>query len=319
MDLRQILASKIASLPGGQHQPGLNAVKIHIDAAIRHRERGQQSDQTAFTDAIYRCNQAFEGSVKEAYRVLAEKNPEQKTPAQIEQFLISGNLLRPRVLEQLKQYRTEWRNKSTHDYMLDFDEDESLLAIVSVLAFSIVLCDQISGRLSFIEAQSTTKPNTSAVAIDDLRSAVERECLSFLKETDMSTFVKENSQKYPAFNGAIAGYLSAKFSKNEDIKVTQSIIEEGVFIDLVIIRGKERIAIETRITDNERILRNVAPITGESVHKIAKLPAITATIGLMGVSSQQADYTIFRNEQLDSRGISAVGPKALTNLYEEWA
>ena len=101
--------------------------------AANHLKRGSDTaDDTAFTDAIYRANQAFEGSLKEAFRVVAAKDPEKVRPFDIENFLQENSILRGRVLEQMSRYRPEWRNPSTHDYQLDFDEDEALLAIVSV-------------------------------------------------------------------------------------------------------------------------------------------------------------------------------------------
>jgi hypothetical protein len=88
MDVQKILENKIKQLPSGVHHDGLRAVKSHIESAVRHLARGQRdSDETLFTDAIYRCNQAFEGSTKEAYRVLAGKDPQKKMPAEIENFL----------------------------------------------------------------------------------------------------------------------------------------------------------------------------------------------------------------------------------------
>lgn len=134
---------------------GLKAVLLHIETAFRHLSRGQESDDdTAFTDAIYRTNQAFEGSIKEAYRVLAGQDPAKKRPYDIENYLEQNNIFRSRVLSQLTTYRTEWRNPSAHDYKLDFDESEALLAIVSVSAFACLLLDQIAERLAYTRSQA---------------------------------------------------------------------------------------------------------------------------------------------------------------------
>src|SRR5687768_12024943 len=144
MDLVTIIRDKIERAGEGDHSPGLKAVLLHIETAVAHRDRGQDTpDDTAFTDTIYRTNQAFEGGLKEAYRVLTGKTPEKKTPSQIEEYFTSNVIFRPRVLSQFKNYRTEWRNPSTHDHQLDFDASEALLAIVSVCAFANVLLDQI--------------------------------------------------------------------------------------------------------------------------------------------------------------------------------
>jgi hypothetical protein len=68
MDLIEILRQRIESLAAGEYIIGLRAVLQHIVVAANHLARGQRSgDDTAFTDAIYRTNQAFEGSLKEAY------------------------------------------------------------------------------------------------------------------------------------------------------------------------------------------------------------------------------------------------------------
>ncbi|MHC5147475.1 hypothetical protein [Stenotrophomonas rhizophila] len=155
MDLVDALKSKIDGLEDGEHILGLKAVLRHIETAFGHLARGQRDDnEAAFTDAIYRTNQAFEGSVKEAYRTLTGKDPAQTTPAKIETYLEKEGLLRDRVLAQLTTYRTEWRNPSTHDYKLDFDESESFLAIISVSALACLLLDLIAERLAYVRSQT---------------------------------------------------------------------------------------------------------------------------------------------------------------------
>lgn len=164
MDIVELLRKKIATLDEGDYMPGLRAVQLHIETAFHHLSRGQEtSNDTAFTDAIYRTNQAFEGSIKEAYRVLAEQDPARKRPFDIENYLETEGVFRLRVLSQFMNYRTEWRNPSAHDYKLDFDESESFLAIVSVTAFACVLIDQISGHLAFKKAKAEAKVQKLAI------------------------------------------------------------------------------------------------------------------------------------------------------------
>lgn len=157
MDLIQILRQRIDALEVGDYTAGLRAVLQHVQVAASHHSRGSSTgDDTAFTDAIYRTNQAFEGSLKEAYRVLTGNDPSRVRPFDIENFFQGQSILRPRVLEQFSTYRTEWRNPSAHDYKLDFDEDEALLAIVSVCAFAIVLIDQIAGKVGYDKARTSS-------------------------------------------------------------------------------------------------------------------------------------------------------------------
>lgn len=165
MDLVDTLRKKIDVLDDGEYVPGLKAVLLHIETAFRHLSRGQDTDDdTAFTDAIYRTNQAFEGSIKEAYRVLADQEPAKKRPFDIENYLEQNHTFRSRVLSQLTTYRTEWRNPSTHDYKLDFDESEAFLAIVSVSAFACLLLDQIAERLSFKKSQAEAEVQKASLA-----------------------------------------------------------------------------------------------------------------------------------------------------------
>lgn len=155
MDLLQILQSKISSIDHGTQSIGLMAVLTHVTVAVKHFERGQSSkDNSAFTDSVYRCNQAFEGSIKEAYRILAEKDPEKLRPFDIENYLEANQIFRSRVLALFTHYRKEWRNPSTHDYTLSFTESEAFVAITSVASFATVLSDEILERLAFRRAQS---------------------------------------------------------------------------------------------------------------------------------------------------------------------
>ncbi|MHA2407218.1 MAG: hypothetical protein ACXACA_02450 [Candidatus Ranarchaeia archaeon] len=149
MDLLELIKSKVKSFEGTDSRQGLVAVVHHIEIAEKHYEQGPDSSEYHFTDVIYRTNQAFEGALKEAYRVLGGSDPSRKTPFQIEKHLENEHLLKERVLSQFTNYRTEWRNKSTHDYQLFFTSQEALLAIVSVSAFFHILLDQMLEKYFF--------------------------------------------------------------------------------------------------------------------------------------------------------------------------
>ena len=59
MDLIAITRDKIERAGDGDHAAGLKAVLLHIETAVSHLTRGQETaDETAFTDAIYRTSQA---------------------------------------------------------------------------------------------------------------------------------------------------------------------------------------------------------------------------------------------------------------------
>ncbi len=250
MDVHEVLSRKIKELPVGLHADGLRAVISHIEAAVRHFTRGQnEPDETLFTDVIFRCNQAFEGSIKEAYRVLAAKDPQSVKPYEIEQFLASGNLLRKKVLDQFTNYRREWRNPSAHDYTLDFDEDEALIAIVSVTVFAIVLIDQIDGKLAFDAAASVTpaqrlsRSEQNAPLLDLVTSQIHAFAQTHVDGGDLA---RSQMHDYYRLEGALAGYLTAELSIISKLTVEQNKRLESREADIVVSRGAEKIIIELR-------------------------------------------------------------------------
>lgn len=247
MNLLEILRARLVDLPDGDYMHGLKAVLQHIEVAGRHLERGHEStDDTAFTDAIYRTNQAFEGSLKEAFRVLAERDPAGESPYNIENYLQAQNVLRPRVLAQLTNYRREWRNPSTHDYRLDFDEDEALLAIVTVSAFAIVLIDQITERISFEQAK--TAAAEQPMPIQTPQPLLEK--VSTLMEQFTNQFNQTHAERTDVREveiiGALAGFFaSAAPELNSQIE-GKLVPEKNLRADLLITSGDERLIIEVK-------------------------------------------------------------------------
>lgn len=253
MDLVETLRKKIDGLEDGDHVPGLKAVLLHIETAFRHLSRGQESDDdTAFTDAIYRTNQAFEGSIKEAYRVLADKDPAKKRPYDIESYLEQNNVFRSRVLSQLTTYRTEWRNPSAHDYMLDFDENESFLAIVSVSAFACLLLDQIAERLAFKKSQAEAEAQKVVLAAS-LKGTQEADLLVRVTELltqfcsrHLSPFISSARQSEVQVIGALHGFLSSTAPELQVQTEATLGAKRSFHADLLIARGDDRIVVELK-------------------------------------------------------------------------
>ena len=107
MDLLELIRTEVSALPTGPHLQGLQSVLQHIETAYKHLARGQSDpDETAFNDTIYRTNQAFEGSTKEAYRVLAGKDPKKLSPFEIEKYLTEHKIYGERIMSQFTNYRT---------------------------------------------------------------------------------------------------------------------------------------------------------------------------------------------------------------------
>jgi len=253
MDLVDTLRKKIAVLDDGEYVLGLKAVLLHIETAFRHLSRGQDSDDdTAFTDAIYRTNQAFEGSIKEAYRVLAKQDPDKKRPFDIENYLEQNNIFRSRVLSQLTTYRTGWRNPSAHDYKLDFDESEAFLAIVSVSAFACLLLDQMAERLAFDKAQAEAEGQKAALQAN-LQNTKNADLLVRVTEllTQFCAIHLPPSDESPKQSevqtiGALHGFLSSA-APTLTVQTEASLNPERPFrADLLIAEGDDRVVVELK-------------------------------------------------------------------------
>jgi hypothetical protein len=253
LDLVSALKKKIDALPEGDHVPGLRAVLRHVEVGFAHLQRGQdEPDDAAFTDAIYRSNQAFEGGIKEAYRVLAGKAPENVKPFDIESYLDKNQVFRPRVLALFTNYRKEWRNPSTHDYRLDFDEDEALLACVSVAALACLVSDQIAERLAFQQTKQSTgrkrRPLKAVIGRDGVVSTLGERVANALLRFARSQ--PSHSSSTPIMEsqllGSISGYLTAITPKDSVSMEAQLSSEGRERADLLIKGPDESIIIELK-------------------------------------------------------------------------
>lgn len=270
MDLVETLRKKIAPLEEGEHVLGLKAVLQHIETAFRHLSRGQDfEDETAFTDAIYRTNQAFEGSIKEAYRVLAKQDPDKKTPFEIENYLEQNGIFRNRVLTQLTTYRTSWRNPSTHNYKLDFDESEAFLAIVSVSAFACLLLDQMAERLAFDKAQAEAEHQKASLQASlhqtknsDSLSRVEELLTQFCAIHAPSSGDSHRQSEVQTI-GALHGFLS---SAAPELNVQTEVRLNGTRpyrADLVVGEGEDRVIVEVK---RRFLSKNYANVVAQVEH-----------------------------------------------------
>lgn len=251
MDIIAILRQKTSLLDSGEHSAGLKATLSHVETAFRHLSRGQKDeDQTAFTDAVYRTNQAFEGAIKEAYRVLTKKSPEKVRPFDIESHFSKSGTFRQRVLDQFTNYRTEWRNPSTHDYKLDFNESEAFLAIVSVTAFCCLLLDEIAQQLAHdkeVAALQRTadkiRNEANLINGDLLTRTVEALKVYFLRHANEQVEKGTASQ----WLGSVSGFLSA-IIPDATITTDAPLGADKLHItaDLILELGTERVIVEIK-------------------------------------------------------------------------
>lgn len=264
MDLLKLIKDKCNSFSDTEIFQGLESVISHIEIAERHLEIGKMGDDYLFTDVIYRTNQAFEGSLKEAYGVLAGDKSKNLTPHKIEQYLEQNNLLKERVLSLFTNYRTEWRNKSTHDYELYFTEQEAFLAIINICAFFNILLDQIIEKKAYDQEKiklSKSKILTD-VPIEDLNliEQISQLLVKFSNDAP-SKMVGTSMPRYfeKTLSGALAAYLNSADEKVEVI--TQYKISDAsrrFIADMLVKKGKRLLLIEIKapIKFNDNMLHH---------------------------------------------------------------
>lgn len=263
MDLRKILAEKSKRFPDGKIRPGIDAVIIHIERAEKYWLKAQsEEDDGLFTDVIYRTNQAFEGALKEAYSVLTGKDSSKLTPNQIEKHLEGNKLLNGRVLAAFTNYRTEWRNKSVHDYKLFFSEQESLLAITSVSAFCVILVDQMLMKASEEYEKDRAKEFSSAIinSIKDYsRLSLERKVASILVASYENLSLPTDRRILESeYIGLLTGFISAVDS---NLAVQSEVLinkETRARADLVISLDNEKVLVEVKKSNHFKQYSNEA-------------------------------------------------------------
>lgn len=150
MDTLEFLRTKAERLSVLMPKSGILAVLRHIEIGEQHFQRGrEEGNSDLFSDVIYRTNQAFEGSLRESYSILAGQDPGNKRAFELESYFADNKIFQDRVTDLFTNYRRKWRNPSTHDHLATFTESEAFLSLLSVTSFAGVLIDQMIERLTF--------------------------------------------------------------------------------------------------------------------------------------------------------------------------
>ena len=259
MDLLKLVNKKTSVFSDTEASQGLANVVQHIDIATKHYENGKKGDDYLFTDVIYRTNQAFEGALKEAYRIIKCENPEKIAPYKIEQQFSEDDILKERVKDQYKAYRQEWRNKSVHDYTLYFSEQEAFLAIVNILAFINILLDQMIQKRAYDKEYDELK--TDIVIVQDLivKNDIYMTLRNILCSFKLPSGAIKNATELPeTYEAEVIGGLEA-YIKNiiPDIQLHTEYpffdINGAILsrVDLFAVLGKEKVIIELKVSSGD--------------------------------------------------------------------
>lgn len=252
MDLLKLIKDKCDSFSDPEIFHGLKSVISHIEIAERHLEKGKIGDDYLFTDVIYRTNQAFEGSLKEAHKVLTGNKSNNLTPNDIEQYLEQNNILKERVLSLFTNYRKEWRNKSAHDYKLYFTEQEAFLAITNICAFFNILLDQMLEKKAYdqekIELSKSKILTYVPIKGQTLIEQISQLLIMFSKDAP-SKMVGTSMPRYfeKELIGALAAFLNSADEQIEVITEYRIPIADSRFIaDMLVKKGESPLLIEIK-------------------------------------------------------------------------
>lgn len=254
MDIIEQIKIKLKRVKNSYRPDGINAVVAHIEIAEIHYKRGlKEKYEHYFTDAVYRANHAFEGILKEAYEIIEEKDSSRATPYEIELYLTNNMPFNDRVMHLFSNYRTQWRNPSTHDYQLFFDGQEAFLAIVTVSSLVNVVLDQIIENLVFKEKNeklnSHAKKNRANIEGYSSLPLIEK-ASEILK--GYSEYFKENLKDLsdlsdPELLGSVTSYISL-FDQEIEISTNRQVdTDDGVISpDIILSLEHEKLIVEVK-------------------------------------------------------------------------
>lgn len=220
MDIFNEIVQQVNSIKKVDNSIYLDSIITHIDRAEFYYLQGK-TDTNYYNDVIYRSNQVYEGALKESYKVLANKTQEEilkKNLNDIEKFFEINNIFRDRVLQLFRNYRQEWRNKSTHDYKLFFDENEAFVAMNSVTSFVHLLLKQIQEKIAYntqqkkLEEEKEIAERIKKIAISKNKKPAEKlvdMIIEFSKQNNEQIFENNNNIREVEIMGLFHAYIES--------------------------------------------------------------------------------------------------------------
>ncbi|TGE17402.1 competence protein CoiA family protein [Hymenobacter elongatus] len=259
MDVLKLIESQIEEINKLETSLFLGLIFNHLDRAEIYYQSGKK-DAHYYNDVVYRTNQAFEGALKEAYKVLGGKTDEEttrKTPNDIEKYFKDNNVFKERVLKLFENYRQEWRNKSTHDYKLVLDEHEAFLALINVSSFVHMLLKQVQEKIAYNEEKAKehnieTKTKFAKITSNKQEPLVEK-IVNILKIFSSET-ICNNDIKEEELMGKLYAFLE-KLDNDFKVHIEPKIsINETIYVrpDFIIESKEEKVVIEVKIKSRQR-------------------------------------------------------------------
>ncbi len=189
--------------------------------------------------------------LKEAYAILAESSGQHMTPHAIEKHMVQNSVLTARVKELFTNYRQQWRNPSTHDHRMVFNDQEAFLAIVSVSAFANILIDQMLETASSRKEASEVEKRKTELArglsnsaelplVDRIVSAL----TLFAKEPQEEN--NEGQMREVELLGRLTGFMSIALPSVQFEREVAIDGQKGLRVDLVAREAGTNVVLELK-------------------------------------------------------------------------
>ena len=254
MNLLKLLKEKADYFTTSDEDRGIANVVSHIEVAERHYTKGKAGEDFLFNDVIYRSNQAFEGALKEAHRIIYGKDKSKVKIFDIESDFEKDNVLKDRVLELFRNYRQKWRNESTHNYQLYFSEQEAFLAIVNISAFVNILFDEMLEKRAFNKEVSEIEAGKTIDFEFKKEYSLLEKSIFLLENFSLQVPEKTRGVAVPKISEAeLRGYLLAYIQNSApsikvypDYVITTSAIKHRMYVDLLLEDNREKLIIEIK-------------------------------------------------------------------------
>jgi hypothetical protein len=256
LDILSLIREQILEIKKLSSTTNLDEIILHIERAEFYYIEGKsRGDDHYYTDVIYRTNQAFEGSLKQSYVVLAGKTEtqvERKRTIEIEDFFEKNQIFNERVLHFFKNYRKDWRNTATHDFKLFFNQSEAFLAITNVSSYMYLLFNQMIEKLAFENEkarliQEKGKQKIISQIINDTSLALDEKVVELIKEFSYKNEHISDDVKELEILGMFSAFVSSTASAIEaftDVEVSGG--TKSYRLDMLIVSGNERVVLEIK-------------------------------------------------------------------------
>ncbi|MDN3494206.1 hypothetical protein [Winogradskyella bathintestinalis] len=222
MNVLDQIHEKIEHLKSEGHSSYLDLIHNHLSRAQFYLQEAEK-DEHFNNDVVYRTNQAYEGALKEAYKVLVGKTTkevERATPFKIETYLKKNNIFKNRVLQLFENYRSEWRNESTHDYKFVVDGTEAFLALMNVSSFVYLLLNEIQERTAYNKELEKLENNKNNDKIEEIFEKEDEPFAEKLLKILNKFYLETEDENSELKEFEIIGKMSAFLEKSSDkIKV----------------------------------------------------------------------------------------------------